>query len=90
VIIARVVGNVVSSVKHPKHIGMKLMVVEAIDSTGAPLGSQTIAVDCAFAGVGDTVLVNIDGGAANMIYGDDAVTTPIDSVICGVIDSINI
>lgn len=87
-VIARVVGNVVSSVKHAKHVGMKLMMVEYIDFDGNPVSTQQIAVDCAQSGVGDVVLVNTDGGAANTIYGDSTGTTPIDCVICGFIDHI--
>lgn len=87
-VIARVVGNMVSTIKHDKHVGMKLMMVECIDFDGNPIGTQQIAVDCACSGVGDIVLVNTDGGAANMIYGDATGTTPIDWAICGVIDHV--
>lgn len=87
-VIARVVGNMVSTIKHDKHMGMKLMMVEFIDFDGNPTGTQQIAVDCCCAGIGDVVLVNTDGGASNMIYGDETSTTPIDWTICGVIDQI--
>ena len=44
-----------------------------------------IAFDCADAGIGDTVLVNTDGGAGNMLLNDDFAI--VDLVICGVVDS---
>lgn len=89
-VIARVIGNMVSSVKHDKHNGMKLMVVELIDPDGRPAGGRQIAVDCARAGVGDIVLLNTDGGAANILLGDLKNTIPVDCVICGVVDEIHI
>ncbi len=44
-----------------------------------------IAFDCADAGIGDIVLVNIDGGAGNMLLDDDYAI--VDLVICGIVDS---
>jgi len=82
--IARVVGNVVSTIKDGKFNGHKLMIIEFIDLSGRPIGSRQIAFDCADAGPGDTVLVNVDGGAAKMFFDDDALIA--DWTICGVID----
>jgi len=82
--IAKVVGNVVSTVKDDKFYGHKLMIIEFIDLSGAPIGSRQIAFDCADAGTGDVVLVNVDGGAAKMFFNDDDLIA--DWTICGVID----
>ena len=82
--IARVVGNVVSTVKDHKFSGHKLMIIEFIDLFGAPLGAREIAFDCANSGSGDIVLVNVDGGAAKMFFSDDELIA--DWTICGVID----
>lgn len=84
--LARVVGNVVSTVKERGYYGYKLMLVEYFDpESGVPQGPRMIAFDCADAGIGDTVLVNTDGGAGNMLLNDDFVI--VDLVICGVVDS---
>lgn len=84
--LARVVGNVVSTVKEEGFNGYKLMLVEYFDPvTGEPQGPRMIAFDCADAGIGDTVIVNIDGGAGNMLLNDDYAI--VDLVICGVVDS---
>ena len=40
--------------------------------------------DGADAGVGDLVLVNVDGGAAKMLLGDKEIIA--DNTVCGVID----
>lgn len=84
--LARVVGNVVSTVKERGYYGYKLMLVEYFDpESGVSQGPRMIAFDCADAGIGDTVLVNTDGGAGNMLLNDDFAI--VDLVICGVVDS---
>ena len=70
--LARVVGNVVSTVKDAGYCGQKLMIID---------------FDVADAGVGDTVIVNVDGGAANMFLGRQCIA---DLTICGVIDHLTI
>lgn len=82
--IAKVVGNVVSTIKDKKFHGHKLMIVEFVDLDGNPIESRQIAFDAANAGVGDLVLVNVDGGAAKMFFNDDALIA--DWTICGVLD----
>ncbi|MEG0256980.1 MAG: EutN/CcmL family microcompartment protein [Christensenella sp.] len=81
--IARVVGNVVSTIKDKSYYGFKLMIVEYLDENGSPDGIRSIAFDAAQAGIGDVVLVNVDGGAANMFLGKDIIA---DLTICGVVD----
>ena len=83
--LAKVVGNVVSTIKDEGYDGQKLMVVEYLDRDGRPSDSRVIAFDVADAGIGDTVLVNVDGGAANMFLGNHCIA---DLTICGVVDDI--
>ena len=82
--IARVVGNVVSTIKDSSYHGYKLMIVEYLGEDGRPDGARVIAFDAADAGVGDVVLVNADGGAANMLLDKEIIA---DLTICGVLDS---
>lgn len=82
--IARVVGNVVSTVKEQTHYGKKFLIVQYIDQNGQPIGASQIAFDAADAGVGDIVLVNVDGGAAKMLLNDDKVISNV--TVCGVLD----
>ena len=86
--IARIVGNVVSTIKDTKFHGHKLMIIEFIDFNGNPLDSRQIAFDCANAGVGDIVLVNVDGGATKMFFNDDELIA--DWTICGVLDHFSV
>jgi microcompartment protein CcmK/EutM len=85
--IARVVGNVVSTIKEETHCSYKLMIIEYLDQNGKSVGARQIAFDAANAGIGDIVLINVDGGAAKDILRDKDVI--IDQTICGVIDHIN-
>ena len=68
--IARVTGTVVSTVKYEKYRGYKLLKVRHLTLEGELTGEELIALDAADAGIGDIVLVNNDGGAAQMVTGD--------------------
>ena len=83
--IARVTGTVVSTIKYEKYAGMKLLRVRHLTLDGQPTGEELIALDAADAGIGDIVLVNNDGGAAQMIMGDTKLIASV--TICDVIDS---
>lgn len=83
--IAQVTGTVVSTIKYEKYVGFKLLRVRHLTLEGQPTGEELIALDAADAGVGDIVLVNNDGGAAQMITGDYKLIASV--TICGVIDS---
>lgn len=83
--LARVVGNVVSTIKDPGFAGQKLMIVDYIDDEGNLTGNNAIVFDVADAGIGDTVLVNVDGGAAMMFLGKECIA---DQTICGVVDHV--
>ena len=48
--LARVVGNVVSTVKDACYTGQKLMIIDYIDENGSLTGNQAIAFDVADAG----------------------------------------
>ena len=82
--IAKVVGNVVSTIKDERFNGYKLMIVEYLDLNGRPQGVRHIALDGANAGIGDIVLTNNDGGAAVMVMDDKKLIA--DDTIAGVID----
>lgn len=80
--VGKVIGTAISTCKEKNLNGMKLMVVTNIFE-GDPKKSE-IAVDGAGAGVGDYVLVTIDGGAARMALGSE--DAPINNAIIGIID----
>ena len=86
--VARVLGEVVSTVKHASLRSKKLLVVDRIDTDGQSLGDSLIAIDSVDAGVGDTVLVLDEGGSAAIVTG--LPNPPIRTVIVGVIDRVDI
>ena len=81
-LIGKVIGNVVSTIKNEKLVGSKLMVVETLAGTGDT--KTIVAVDNIGAGIGESVLVST-GSAARVACGSEE--APIDAAIVGIIDS---
>ncbi len=86
-ILGRVVGSVVSTIKDHNFQGEKLLLVQPVDLDGSDLGGTFIALDRASAGKGDQVLVNKEGGGAAIMYGRKM---PVQAVIVGVVDQVDI
>ena len=86
--VARVVGNVWATRKHPALEGAKLLLVRPLDAAaGKPLGEISMAVDRSFdAGPGDAVLIMDEGSSARQVLKDP--TAPVRLVICGIVDSV--
>ena len=84
--IGRVTGALVSTQKHEKLDGAKLLLVQPIDADGHVSGVTVLAVDAAQAGIGDTVLLVMEGRAAGQAVRRRA--APVDTAIVGVIDSV--
>lgn len=85
-ILARVVGNVVSTAKLPVLQGLKVMIVQPLDGGKRPRGQTLLAFDMVQAGVGDTVLVIDEGNSCRTILGDPQ--APIRMLIVGIVDDI--
>ena len=81
--IAQVVGNVISTIKDEGFYGQKLMIITFLDENLEPVEKRQIAFDVCDAGIGDIVVVNTDGGAANMLINKEIIA---DVTICGVLD----
>lgn len=88
-ILAEVVGNVVSTEKHPHYQGLKILVVQPVDPEGKAKGRSFLAVDGVQAGVGDRVLILDEGGSARLILGDEKAMT-IRAVVAAVVDRIDL
>lgn len=86
-ILGKVIGTVVSTIKHPKYHGLKLYVIQPIDEEGKKSGQSFLAVDVVQAGVGDTVLVIREGNGARQIFNSPVL--PIRSVVVGVVDQVD-
>lgn len=84
--LARVVGNVVSTLKHDSYDGRKLMLVEPISPNGKSQGPATVAVDYVGAGIGELVLLGGAPGAARSVFG--LKIAPIKEMVMGIIDEV--
>jgi len=86
--IARVVGTVVSTQKHKKFEGAKLLLVQPLNTDDTPRGTALLTVDGVGAGVGEKVLIVLEGRAAGEALGKKA--APVDAAIIGIIDEVDI
>lgn len=86
--IGRVIGTVVSTQKHHKIDGAKLMLVQPMTLEGSPKGVAVLAIDSVGAGVGETVLLVVEGKAAG-----DALRrkgAAVDAAIIGIVDAVTV
>jgi microcompartment protein CcmK/EutM len=86
--ICRVIGTVVSTQKHRKFEGAKLMLVQPLNIDDSPRGNALLAVDGVGAGVDEKVLVVLEGRAAGEALGRKG--APVDAAIVGIIDTVTI
>ena len=81
--LAKVLGEVVSSMKDANLTGMKLLVVQPISPAGEPAGRSLVALDSVGAGVGEYVFFVRGREAACPFYPAEP---PTDASIVGIVD----
>ncbi len=86
-LISKVVGTTVSTIKDEQLTGRKLLILRQIDESGEPFGKPYVAVDTLDAGVGDLVLTAHGSGGRQTTLTKNS---PVDAVIMAVIDHLNI
>ncbi len=86
-IIAKVMGSAVATLKHDLLRTTKLLLVSPADTQGNPTGSPFLAVDLVGAGEGELVFVS-QGSSARVAIGQNA--SPADAAIVGILDSLQI
>ena len=83
-LLARVIGTVVSARKDDRLNGSKLLLLEPLGATGEPSGAAAvIAVDTVGAGVEEAVIY-VTGTGARRAVGSDEV--PTDAAVVGIVD----
>ena len=82
--LARVIGNVVSTVKNASLDGRKLLVIQILDGDLRPVGKPLVAIDSVGAGAGELVFW-CRGKEASFAL--DGVEAPADCTIVGIVDS---
>lgn len=85
-ILARVIGTLVATIKTESHENYKILVVRPIDLKGVFIGDSLIALDSAQAGVGDCVLLIQEGNSIRSIMNDE--NGAVDALIVGIVDFI--
>jgi microcompartment protein CcmK/EutM len=85
-IIARILGTVVSTQKDERLNGKKLLIVKPINLDGTDQSGYLVAVDTVGAGFHEKVII-VGGSSARMAEGNK--DCPVDSAIIGVIDTID-
>ena len=86
--IARVIGTLVSTQKHKKFDGAKLLLVQPLNLDDTPRGSALLAVDGVGAGVHEKVLIVLEGRAAGEALGKKG--APVDAAVIGIIDQVDV
>ena len=86
-LIAKVIGTTVSTIKNENLIGRKLLILRQTDESGETFGRPYVAVDTLDAGVGDLVLT-AHGSSGRQT--DITKNSPVDAVIMAVIDSLQV
>ena len=81
--IGRVVGTVVSTQKHKKFEGAKLLLVQPLTPDHQPTGRPLVAVDSVGAGVGEEVFFVRGKEASFPFYPAEP---PVDAGIVGIVD----
>jgi ethanolamine utilization protein EutN len=87
-LIARVVGELVATQKHPSHEGCKVLLVQPLNLDGTDRGDAVVAFDAVDAGIGDRVLLATEGFSAMTAVGRPQ--SPIDMAVIGFIDEIEL
>lgn len=85
--LAKVIGNVVATVKHPSHHAQKLLLIQPLNQDLKKKGNVMIAIDTVQAGEGDLVLLLSEGNSARQILQHN--NSPIRAVIVGIVDSVD-
>ena len=86
-LIAKVIGTTISTIKDEMLTGRKLLILRQTDETGTPFGKPYVAVDTLDAGEGDLVLT-AHGSSGRQTYLTK--NSPVDAVIMAVIDHLEV
>jgi ethanolamine utilization protein EutN len=86
-LLGRIIGNVVCTMKDPALIGQKLLIVQPLDRQGRDKGRPVIALDAVGAGAGETIYW-CRGREASFPF--LPANLPTEATIVGIVDSVNI
>lgn len=87
-LLGKIVGTAVATIKTPELTGVKLLVVQPLNENKQPVGTLKVAADATQAGVGDIVFMVRAREAALAL--PDETFVPVDLAAIGIVDTINI
>ncbi len=87
-LIARVIGNLVATRKHPAHDNLKILLVQPLNLDGTDRGDAVVAVDSVQAGIGEKVLLTQEGFSAFSSVSQSM--TPIEAAVIGIVDRVDL
>jgi ethanolamine utilization protein EutN len=85
--LARVIGPVVCTIKHPAYNGRPLLLVEPIDKNGTSTGDYNLAVDYVGAGRGDLVIA---GGPPGSGAAFGLAKSPISTWVMAIVEKVEV
>jgi len=85
-LIGRVAGSAIASVKNDLLVGVKLLVVQPVKADGDSIGAPIVAEDAIGAGL-DQLVVVVTGGAARTA--SKVEKAPIDAVVIAIVDELH-
>ena len=85
--LGRIIGNVVCTMKDPALLGQKLLIVQPLDRKGRDTGRPVVALDAVGAGAGETIYW-CRGREASFPF--LPVQLPAEATVVGIVDSVNI
>lgn len=83
-VLAKVIGTVVSTRKEESMRGMKFLLLKQVDLDGNPTGGNVVAVDAVGAGIGEMVLYASGSSARQTVLTKDR---PCDAVVMAIVDN---
>ena len=87
-LLGRVMGTAICTIKYPGTEGLKLLIVQPLNRKLEPIGSLQVAADVVDAGPGDLCLMVRSREAALAM--PDIKFVPIDLALVGVVDDLDI
>jgi microcompartment protein CcmK/EutM len=88
-LLGRVIGDVVSTIKEPCLDGRKVLWVQPLGLDNRPYGNAVLSLDVIGAGPGETVLVLEEGSGAQEVCKVKG-PSPIGSAIVAIVDSVKV
>lgn len=84
-ILARVIGTVVTTISHPDYKDRRMLVVQPLGCEDEGPGEDFIALDDTHAGIGDVVIINREGNGNRQVMNNP--DGCVNSLIVAIVDS---